>query len=107
LKKYFQVLEDKDVSAHCLRHTFCKNLIDQEVKIQEVAMLAGHESMETTRRYTTPLGREQPFLDGDSGGSRKWNDSWWKITQGSFWKQLIIKRLFYIWNSLLKQKKNR
>ncbi|WP_051272184.1 tyrosine-type recombinase/integrase [Shimazuella kribbensis] len=58
LKKYFRALEDKDVSAHCLRHTFCKNLIDQEVKIQEVAMLAGHESIETTRRYTTPSEKE-------------------------------------------------
>jgi integrase/recombinase XerD len=58
LKKYFLVLDDKEVSAHCLRHTFCKSLIDQGVDIQNVAALAGHESIETTRRYTTPSEKE-------------------------------------------------
>jgi len=58
LKRYFRVLEDKKVSAHCLRHTFCKSLIDQGIDIQNVALLAGHESIETTRRYTTPSERE-------------------------------------------------
>lgn len=58
LKKYFLVLDDKEVSAHCLRHTFCKSLIDQGVDIQNVAALAGHEFIETTRRYTTPSEKE-------------------------------------------------
>ncbi|WP_124728132.1 tyrosine-type recombinase/integrase [Staphylospora marina] len=58
LERYFKVLDDKEVSAHCLRHTFCKSLIDQKVDIQNVAALAGHESIETTRRYTTPSEKE-------------------------------------------------
>ncbi|MDN4593827.1 tyrosine-type recombinase/integrase [Polycladomyces subterraneus] len=58
LERYFKVLDDKEVSAHCLRHTFCKSLIDQGVDIQNVAALAGHESIETTRRYTTPSEKE-------------------------------------------------
>ncbi|WP_230199127.1 tyrosine-type recombinase/integrase [Risungbinella massiliensis] len=58
LRKYFKVVEDKEVSAHCLRHTFCKSLIDQGVDIQNVASLAGHESIETTRRYTTASEKE-------------------------------------------------
>jgi integrase/recombinase XerD len=58
LKKYFLVLGDKEVSAHCLRHTFCKSLIDQGIDIQVVATLAGHESIEVTRRYTTPSEKE-------------------------------------------------
>ena len=40
--------------AHALRHTFCKNLIDAGVGLEQVAALAGHESLETTRRYCTP-----------------------------------------------------
>jgi integrase/recombinase XerC len=43
-----------DVSPHSLRHTFCKNLVDQGVGLEQVAYLAGHESLETTRRYTKP-----------------------------------------------------
>ena len=43
-----------EVSAHTLRHTFCKNLIDSGVGLVEVARLAGHESITTTQRYVTP-----------------------------------------------------
>ena len=46
------------LSPHDLRHSFCKNLIDAGVGIQDVAALAGHESLETTRRYTTPSLRD-------------------------------------------------
>jgi integrase/recombinase XerD len=34
------------------------SLIDQRVEIQNVAALAGHESMETTRRYTAHSKKE-------------------------------------------------
>jgi site-specific recombinase XerD len=43
-----------DVSPHSLRHTFCKNLVNAGVSLEKVAALAGHESLETTRRYTEP-----------------------------------------------------
>jgi integrase/recombinase XerD len=43
-----------DVSPHTLRHTFCKNLEEQGVPLQQIAYLAGHDSLETTRRYTEP-----------------------------------------------------
>jgi len=42
------------VTPHSLRHTFCKNLVDLGVPIDQVAMLAGHSSLEVTRRYTAP-----------------------------------------------------
>ncbi|MGX5183788.1 tyrosine-type recombinase/integrase [Streptomyces avermitilis] len=42
------------VSPHTLRHTFCKNLIDQSVPIRQVAFLAGHDDIRTTMRYTLP-----------------------------------------------------
>ena len=41
-------------SPHILRHTFCKNLVDAGVGLEQVAALAGHESLETTRRYCEP-----------------------------------------------------
>jgi len=44
----------KGISPHSLRHCFCKNLIDQGVPIDQVAMLAGHSSLDITRRYTAP-----------------------------------------------------
>jgi site-specific recombinase XerD len=44
----------EDVSPHTLRHTFCKNLVDAGVGLEKVAALAGHESLETTRRYCEP-----------------------------------------------------
>jgi site-specific recombinase XerD len=41
-------------SAHTLRHTFGKNLIDQGVGIEQVASLLGHSTLDTTRIYTLP-----------------------------------------------------
>lgn len=40
--------------AHTLRHTFCKNAIDLGVPIDQVAVMAGHSSLDVTRRYTAP-----------------------------------------------------
>ena len=42
------------VTPHTLRHTFGKNLVDAGVSIDRVAQLMGHESVDTTRIYTTP-----------------------------------------------------
>lgn len=42
------------VTPHTLRHTFCKNLIDSGVPLDQVAMLAGHESLDVTKQYTVP-----------------------------------------------------
>lgn len=41
-------------SPHTLRHTFCKNLIDAGATLQQVASVAGHENLETTRLYCEP-----------------------------------------------------
>lgn len=46
------------VSPHSLRHTFCKQLINAGASLQEVAALAGHESLETTRRYCEPSAQD-------------------------------------------------
>lgn len=49
------------VTPHALRHSFCKNLIDIGVSLDKVALLAGHTSLDVTRRYTTPS--EQDLQD--------------------------------------------
>lgn len=54
LAKYELLAGLDDLSPHVLRHTFCKNLIDAGVGLEQIAALAGHESLETTRRYCTP-----------------------------------------------------
>ena len=54
LKKYVGHTRLKEVTPHKLRHTFCKNLIDVGVSLEKVAMLAGHNNLETTIRYCTP-----------------------------------------------------
>ncbi len=54
LEKYVKAAELEDVSRHSLRHTFCKTLLDAGASLPEVAALAGHESLETTRRYCEP-----------------------------------------------------
>ncbi len=42
------------LTPHVLRHTFSKNLVDMGVSLEKVAMLLGHERLETTMIYVTP-----------------------------------------------------
>jgi integrase/recombinase XerC len=59
----------EDVSAHTLRHTFAKSLIDVQVSLDQVATLMGHSSLTTTARYTKPsqqdLARAVEKLGGE------------------------------------------
>ena len=54
MRNYLDNIGLTDVTVHSLRHSFAKNLIDAGQSLQIVAQLAGHESLETTRRYVTP-----------------------------------------------------
>jgi site-specific recombinase XerD len=54
LAKYATDARIEDLSPHVLRHTWCKNLADAGVRLEVIAALAGHESLETTRRYVEP-----------------------------------------------------
>ena len=56
-------------SPHVLRHTYCKRLADAGARIEQIAALAGHDSLETTRRYLEP-GREElaALVDRLAGG---------------------------------------
>ena len=42
------------ISPHHFRHTFCKNLVDAGISLEKVAMLAGHERLDTTKLYCQP-----------------------------------------------------
>lgn len=53
-KRLFKNSNFISVTPHQLRHTFCKNLIDAGVSLDKVAVLAGHESLDTTKIYCTP-----------------------------------------------------
>ena len=54
VSKYAYAAKLPEVTPHTLRHTFCKNAIDLGVPIDQVATMAGHSSLETTRWYTVP-----------------------------------------------------
>ncbi|MBE3557505.1 MAG: site-specific integrase, partial [Firmicutes bacterium] len=60
-KAVTKIYDDRDnpgleeATVHCLRHSFAKNLVDAGTPLQVVAQLAGHESLQTTRRYVTPI----------------------------------------------------
>jgi integrase/recombinase XerC len=58
VKKYAYQARQEDVTAHTLRHSFAKNLVDAGTPLDQVAILLGHESLDTTRIYTQPSGRD-------------------------------------------------
>ncbi len=44
----------ENCTCHVLRHTFCRSLAENGVRLEDIAALAGHSSLETTRGYVTP-----------------------------------------------------
>lgn len=54
ISQYAYKAKLEGVSPHTFRHTFCKNLIDLGVPIDQVAAMAGHSSLDITKRYTAP-----------------------------------------------------
>lgn len=58
VKKYAYQAQQGDVTAHTLRHSFAKNLVDAGTPLDQVAVLLGHESLDTTKVYTRPSERD-------------------------------------------------
>ena len=58
VKKYAYQARQEDVTAHTLRHSFAKNLVDAGTPLDQVAILLGHESLDTTKIYTQPDERD-------------------------------------------------
>jgi site-specific recombinase XerD len=54
IAKYVYQARLENCTAHTLRHTFAKNLIDTGTSLDQVAALLGHESLDTTKIYTRP-----------------------------------------------------
>ncbi|MFC4022698.1 tyrosine-type recombinase/integrase [Oceanobacillus longus] len=53
-----RIIEKYGYHAHELRHTYCRNLIRKGVDIVTVSQLAGHETIEVTRRYAMASEQE-------------------------------------------------
>jgi site-specific recombinase XerD len=51
-------LEDEDVTAHVLRHTFATRLVRGGTDLVIVAELLGHARLETTRAYSRPTRQD-------------------------------------------------
>ncbi len=58
VRRYGQDAGIHNLTPHMLRHTFAKNLIDQDVGLEKVAALLGHSNLNTTRIYITPNERD-------------------------------------------------
>jgi integrase/recombinase XerC len=58
VQKFLRALGQKagleNLTPHMLRHTFARNLVNAGVPLVEVKVLLGHDSLETTARYTIP-----------------------------------------------------
>lgn len=46
------VLQEKEITIHCLRHSIATHLLEQGVAVEQVRMFLGHSQLETTQLYT-------------------------------------------------------
>lgn len=58
VKKYMARVGIENHSCHSLRHTFAKRLAENGIRLEEIAKLCGHASIQTTMIYTTPGAEE-------------------------------------------------
>jgi integrase/recombinase XerC len=61
LQRYAQDAGLEELTPHICRHTFAKNLVNQEVGLEKVGALLGHANLNTTRLYITPDERDLEF----------------------------------------------
>lgn len=58
VERYAKLAKLEDVTPHSLRHTYARNLLDSGSSLQEVALLMGHSSLDSTARYVQPSEME-------------------------------------------------
>jgi site-specific recombinase XerD len=54
VERYAKLAKLEDVTPHSLRHTYARSLLDSGAQLQEVALLMGHSSLDSTARYVQP-----------------------------------------------------
>lgn len=54
LKRYGQEVGIENLTPHVLRHSFAKNLANKGVGVEKIALLLGHENLNTTQIYIKP-----------------------------------------------------
>jgi integrase len=73
VEKYARLAGLEGVSAHTLRHTFGKSLLDSGTDLVAVASLLGHSRLDTTAIYTQPTPQD---LTGRWSDSRSVKSRW-------------------------------
>ena len=58
LQRYAQEAGLEALTPHICRHTFAKNLVNQDVGLEKIGTLLGHANLNTTRLYITPDERD-------------------------------------------------
>jgi integrase/recombinase XerC len=58
LARYAREAGLETLTPHMLRHCFAKNLVNNQVGLEEVAALLGHTNLNTTRIYITPSAKD-------------------------------------------------
>jgi site-specific recombinase XerD len=58
VERYAELAGLEGVTPHSLRHTYARDLLDSGSKLQEVALLMGHSSLDSTARYVQPSEME-------------------------------------------------
>ena len=53
-----RLASEHDVTANALRRSFAKNLVDSGTPLDQLAVLLGHKSLDTTRIYTQSSERD-------------------------------------------------
>jgi len=61
LQGYAQEAGLEALTPHLCRHTFAKNLVNQDVGLEKVGALLGHANLNTTRLYITPDERDLEY----------------------------------------------
>lgn len=59
MKEIAEISNIENLTAHTLRHTLAHNLVVAGASLVEVADILGHDSLQTTRIYTTSSAHEQ------------------------------------------------